>query len=49
VVEDYGRVLPIPGRDFGFARLIRAQAAGDFESLRERGRRVARIRLEEVV
>jgi len=47
VVEDYGPELPIPGRDFGFARLIRAQAAGDFESLRERGRRVARVVLEE--
>ena len=41
VVEDYGDELPIPGRPFGFGRLIRAQAAGDFESLRERGRRVA--------
>ena len=48
VVEDYGAELPIPGRPFGFARLIRAQAAGDFESLRERGRRVARIHLEEI-
>ena len=46
VVEDYGPELPIPGRPFGFARLIRAQAAGDFGALRERGRRVARIRLE---
>jgi hypothetical protein len=48
VVEDYGDELAIPGKPFGFARLIRAQAAGDFESLRERGRRVARIQLEEV-
>jgi transaldolase/glucose-6-phosphate isomerase len=48
VVDDQGEELPIPGRPFGFARLIRAQAAGDFESLRERGRRVARIPLEEV-
>jgi glucose-6-phosphate isomerase len=48
VVEDYGAELAIPGKPFGFARLIRAQAAGDFESLRERGRRIARIRLEEV-
>jgi transaldolase/glucose-6-phosphate isomerase len=48
VVEDYGPELPIPGRDFGFARLIRAQAAGDFESLRARGRRVARVVLEEL-
>ncbi len=47
VVDDTGDELPIPGRDFGFGRLIRAQAAGDFASLKERGRRVARIRLEE--
>jgi transaldolase/glucose-6-phosphate isomerase len=46
VVEDYGDELKIPGRPFGFARLIRAQAAGDFESLRERGRRVARINMD---
>jgi hypothetical protein len=46
VVDDTGDELPIPGRDFGFARLIRAQAAGDYESLKERGRRVARVRLE---
>ena len=48
VVEDYGAELAIPGKPFGFARLIRAQAAGDFESLRERGRRIARVRMEEV-
>ncbi len=46
VVEDYGEELKIPGQPFGFARLIRAQAAGDYESLRERGRRVARVYLE---
>ncbi|HEX6490232.1 MAG TPA: hypothetical protein VF002_02520 [Gaiellaceae bacterium] len=48
VVDDPGEELPIPGRPFGFARLIRAQAAGDLESLKERGRRVARVRLEEI-
>jgi transaldolase/glucose-6-phosphate isomerase len=48
VLDDPGEELPIPGKPFGFARLIRAQAAGDFESLKERGRRVARIRLEDV-
>ena len=48
VVDDPGEELPIPGRDFGFRRLIRAQAAGDFSSLKERGRRVARVHLEEV-
>ncbi|MFL6012694.1 MAG: transaldolase [Gaiellaceae bacterium] len=43
VVDDTGDELPIPGRDFGFARLIRAQAAGDYQSLKDRGRRVARL------
>jgi glucose-6-phosphate isomerase len=48
VVDDQGAELQIPGQKFGFARLIRAQAYGDYESLKERGRRVARIRLEDV-
>jgi transaldolase / glucose-6-phosphate isomerase len=48
VVDDLGEELPIPGRDFGFRRLIAAQAAGDFEALKERGRRIVRVRLEEI-
>ncbi len=48
IVDETGEELPIPGQPFGFGRLIRAQAAGDFASLEERGRRVVRIRLEEV-
>ena len=48
VIDDQGDELPIPGKPFGFRRLIRAQAAGDFETLKERGRRVARIRLEDI-
>jgi len=48
VVDDTGDELAIPGQPFGFGKLIRAQAAGDFASLKERGRRVARVRLEEV-
>jgi transaldolase / glucose-6-phosphate isomerase len=48
VVDDTGAELAIPGRKFGFGRLIRAQAAGDYSALKERGRRVARIRLEDV-
>jgi transaldolase/glucose-6-phosphate isomerase len=48
VVDDTGDELAIPNQPFGFGKLIRAQAAGDFESLEERGRRVARIRLEDV-
>ena len=47
VVDDPGRDVSIPGRKFGFGRLIRAQAAGDYEALRERGRPVARVRLED--
>jgi hypothetical protein len=48
VVDDPGGELPIPGRDFGFRRLIRAQAAGDYASLQERGRRAARVDVEEI-
>jgi transaldolase/glucose-6-phosphate isomerase len=48
VVDDLGDELPIPGRDVGFRRLIAAQAAGDYEALKERGRRIVRVRLEEV-
>jgi glucose-6-phosphate isomerase len=45
VVDDLGEELPISGRDFGFRKLIAAQAAGDFQALQERGRRVCRVRL----
>jgi transaldolase/glucose-6-phosphate isomerase len=47
VVDDTGEELAIPDQPFGFGQLIRAQAAADFESLKERGRRVARIRMED--
>jgi transaldolase / glucose-6-phosphate isomerase len=47
VVDDPGEEIAIPGKPFGFARLIRAQAAGDYASLKERGRRVARIHIED--
>jgi glucose-6-phosphate isomerase len=45
VVDDLGEELAIPGRPYGFRRLISAQAAGDFQALQERGRRIVRIRL----
>ena len=48
VVDDVGEELTIPGRDFGFGRLIQAQAAGDLAALEERGRRVIRLRLEDL-
>ena len=47
VVDDPGDELAIPGKPFGFRRLLRAQAAGDYASLQERGRRVARVQIEE--
>ena len=43
-----GEELAIPGQKFGFGRLIQAQAAGDYAALKERGRPVARVRLEEI-
>jgi hypothetical protein len=48
VVDDYGAEVPIPNQPFGFGRLIRAQAEGDFQSLKERGRQIVRVRLDEV-
>ena len=48
VVDETGEELPIPGRELGFGRLIRSQAAGDLAALEERGRRVIRLRLEEL-
>jgi transaldolase/glucose-6-phosphate isomerase len=47
VVDDPGDELAIPNEPFGFRRLLRAQAAGDYASLQERGRRVARIHIED--
>jgi hypothetical protein len=37
--------LPIPGEPYGFGLLRAAQAAGDFQVLETRGRRVLRIHL----
>jgi glucose-6-phosphate isomerase len=48
IVDDIGAEIPIPGKDFGFGKLICAQAAGDFASLEELGRPIVRIRLEDL-
>jgi glucose-6-phosphate isomerase len=48
LVDDTGDEIAIPSQPFGFGKLIRAQAAGDFASLQARGRRVARARLEDI-
>jgi glucose-6-phosphate isomerase len=45
VVDDTGAEIPIPGQDFGFGRLIPAQAEGDFRSLRDLGREIVRVRI----
>ena len=38
--------VPIPGRPYGFERVVAAQAAGDLAALRSRGRRALSLRLE---
>ncbi|MEP6910994.1 MAG: hypothetical protein ABI896_11270 [Actinomycetota bacterium] len=48
VVDDFGEELEIPGKDFGFRQLIAAQAAGDLEALKEHGRTVCRVRLDDL-
>jgi transaldolase / glucose-6-phosphate isomerase len=48
VLDDTGEEIPIPGRPYGFGRLLRAQADGDYAALKERGRPIVRVRLEEV-
>jgi glucose-6-phosphate isomerase len=50
-VVDAGRSadVPIPGQPYTFGTLIDAQALGDLRSLRERGRRVARVTLEQLM
>ena len=40
--------LEIPGQPFTFGTLLRAQAAGDLDALREAGHRAARVDLEEL-
>jgi transaldolase/glucose-6-phosphate isomerase len=45
VVDDLGEELEIPGRAYGFKTLIAAQAEGDFQALRERGRQIVRVPL----
>lgn len=49
VVADDADDPPVPGRAYGFSTLKRAQAAGDLAALRDRGRRAARIDLDELL
>jgi transaldolase/glucose-6-phosphate isomerase len=43
IVDRPSRDLPIPGVAYGFARLIAAQAEGDLEAIRSRGRPAVRV------
>lgn len=46
LVDTPGPDLAIPGRGYDFATLVRAQAVGDLNSLREHGRRVVQIGID---
>ncbi len=48
VVDEPSLDLAIPGKPYTFRRLLDAQAAGDLQALRARGRRVARVRLSDL-
>jgi transaldolase / glucose-6-phosphate isomerase len=45
LVDDPGDALPIPEAGYSFGKLVQAQALGDFRALRQRGRKVVRIKL----
>jgi len=45
LVDDAQPDVPVPETDFSFGQLIRAQARGDAEALRQRGRQVLRVNL----
>lgn len=48
VLEDDPHDIPIPGKDYTFGQLKRAQADGDLASLLARDQRVTRLTLEEL-
>src|SRR5205807_1568274 len=48
IVGDDPRDLPIPGADYTFGVLKQAQALGDYQALRNHGRRVLRVQVADV-
>ena len=48
VLEPEGPTVAIPERSFTFGDLVQAQAAGDYLALRERDRRVFRVRADDL-
>jgi transaldolase / glucose-6-phosphate isomerase len=47
VTADSAASVPIPGKPWGFGEVVAAQAAGDLEALRSRGRRALRVHLSQ--
>jgi len=45
IVEPPREDIPVPGQAYTFGALLAAQATGDLQSLRDQGRRVARVHL----
>ena len=45
IVDEPAEELAVPETNYSFAQLIRAQAAGDYQALKQRGRRVLRVQL----
>jgi glucose-6-phosphate isomerase len=48
LVDEPGADISVPATGYTFGRLMRAQADGDHEALRDAGRRVTRVRFEEI-
>ncbi len=46
LVDQPSQDLAVPGTDYTFAQLIRAQSLGDYRALRQKGRRVLRVDLQ---
>lgn len=46
IVQGDMTFLPIPGEDYDFASLCRAQSLGDLQALIDQGRKVARVQIE---
>jgi transaldolase/glucose-6-phosphate isomerase len=45
LVDDPEKEVPVPETDYGFGRIVRAQADGDIQALQQRERRVLRVDL----
>ena len=46
IVHATGETRPIPGKSYSFETLKQVQALGDFEALKNKGRRVLRVMIK---